>query len=444
MKRVIASLLCCAAALAQPKPPQTRRDVVQPPAPAFYPIEGIAVEGNNLYTQEQILAATGLRPGVPGGKVIFDMARDRLLATGYFTSVGYRFEPAPGGVTYLASFQVTEVPEVLTWRLEDLPVNAAEFERAAKMTNPLFGPRIPANEQVMESCRRLLQNLSAKEGAPLTVVSKIEPEGKDQLSIVFRPSKPRAIIAEVRFKGNQKVASRYLVQAIAPIAIGAPWYEPRFREYLQNHINPVYESHGMLRVQYKDVTTEPSPTVQGLIVNVTVEEGEVYKLTSLDISGADLPGGTLQREMDIRLDEPVNYTAIGKGLERVMARMKDAGYLKVTYTARRKVNDADKTVEVFVTMVPGDQYMFRKLEITGLDLESEPVVRKLWALQPGEPFRLSYPDYFLQRVREDGLFDNLGKTMAQTSIDEKEKQVDVVLNFKGAADPSQRRKRVPN
>ena len=444
MQRVIA-VFAVAWILGGQEPAKPRRDVSQPPGPAFYPIEGLGVEGNKLYTADQIIAATGLRVGAPGGKVLFEAARDRLLATGYFTTVGYRFESAPGQTTYLASFQVEEVPEVYPWRVEDLPVSPEDFERYAKLNNPLFGPKIPATDQALAFHRRLLQDLAAKKGAPAQVVSKIEPEGKDRITIVFRPNTPRATIAEVKFTGNKKIDTRFLLHAISPIAVGAAWYEPRFREYLANQVTPLYESKGLMRVRYPSITTAQSPTVNGLVVTVAIDEGEPFDLKRLEVTGTQLDSDDLQRELQVKLDEPVNMSAVAAGMERVIKRLKNTGYLRAAFTAQRRINDADKTVEVFVRVNTGPQFTFRNLTIQGLDIESEPVIRKLWALKEGEPYRANYPDYFLERVREDGIFDNLGKTTADPKIDESAAAVDVVLTFKGQGPQTGgRRRRTPN
>jgi hypothetical protein len=64
-----------------------------------------------------------------------------------------------------------------------------------------------------------------------------------------------------------------------------------------------------------------------------------------------------------------------------------------------------------------------------LDLNGEAAVKKLWALQQGKPFNGYYPDYFLNRIREDGLFDNLRKTKAVVKVDETSHVVDVTLQF---------------
>ena len=76
--------------------------------------------------------------------------------------------------------------------------------------------------------------------------------------------------------------------------------------------------------------------------------------------------------------------------------------------------------------------MFGKLEIKGLDILTEPEIRKMWGALEGKPFNPEFPDSFLARVRNEGILDNLGKTSSETHIDEASKKVDVTLNFSGS------------
>jgi outer membrane protein insertion porin family len=65
-------------------------------------------------------------------------------------------------------------------------------------------------------------------------------------------------------------------------------------------------------------------------------------------------------------------------------------------------------------------------------------IRRRWGLKPGAPFDVEYPDYFLNRVREDGLFDNLGQTKPSVKVDDKTQTVDVTLAFHGEPKPGRR------
>src|SRR5260221_8899300 len=87
------------------------------PAPGFaqtkagpqrWPIERLTVEGLKNYSLQQALAATGLKTGQFAGRQDFEAARDRLLATGVFDTVGYKFAPAGGLNGYDAALPVIE------------------------------------------------------------------------------------------------------------------------------------------------------------------------------------------------------------------------------------------------------------------------------------------------------------------------------------------------
>src|ERR1700730_9658879 len=70
-----------------------KKDAAPAPAPTKWPIESLRVEGNRNYTADQVLAVARLKVGEVAGKPAFDAARDRLVASGAFETVGYRFEP---------------------------------------------------------------------------------------------------------------------------------------------------------------------------------------------------------------------------------------------------------------------------------------------------------------------------------------------------------------
>ncbi|MGO9892855.1 MAG: hypothetical protein ACLPX8_01395, partial [Bryobacteraceae bacterium] len=49
----------------------------------------------------------------------------------------------------------------------------------------------------------------------------------------------------------------------------------------------------------------------------------------------------------------------------------------------------------------------------------------------GRPFNPDYPDYFLDIVHKEGIFEHLGKTKANVLVDEKTHTAEVGLVFAG-------------
>ena len=113
--------------------------------------------------------------------------------------------------------------------------------------------------------------------------------------------------------------------------------------------------------------------------------------------------------------------------------LRHQGHLTSNVELTRDEDDKNLAINLTYTISPGPVYTFQTLSIQGLDIESEPQIRKLWGEKPGKPFNPDYPDFFLKRVREMGLFDNLGSTRSTFTPEDSNHTVTVNLFFAGAA-----------
>lgn len=415
------------------EPAQGRKQTAKPKAgvaaPVRWPIESLSVEGNQNYSREQILAVAGLKVGQMAGKEEFEAARDRLVSTGAFENVGYRFEPSAGGKGYAASFQVVEIAQVYPFRFERLDAPTAELEEWLRRSDPLFGEKIPATEAVLERYSRTIEEFLAAKGKKETVIGRLTADEPERMVVVFRPAAPLPSVAEVRFTNNQVIPATALQNAIAGVGIGAVYTETRFRQLLDTTIRPLYEARGRIRVAFPKIQTAKAEQVDGLVVTVEVAEGESYELGEVRFQGEGLPEQELRKAGDFKSGDVANFSEIHAGLERISKRLRREGYMRPETRLERHIQDEKKTVDLVVHVNKGPQFLFGKLILKGLDIHSEAAIRRLWAMKPGAPFNADYPDYFLQRIREDGVFDNLGKTKAVQQIDEEKRTVDVTLVF---------------
>ena len=127
-----------------------------------------------------------------------------------------------------------------------------------------------------------------------------------------------------------------------------------------------------------------------------------------------------------------NFDRINDGLEPMRKALRHAGYLEAKAATRRNIEDAKNSRGPDGTIDPGPLFTMGKLEIKGLDLDGEAEINRIWTLKQGTPFNPDYPDFFLNRVREQGMFDNLGATKSDTQIDPKTHVANVTLNFSGS------------
>lgn len=408
-------------------------------APAKWPIVRLVVEGNHTYTALQVLEVAGLKIGQMAGKEEFDAARDRLVATAAFETVGYKFEPGPEQKGYVATFQVTEVEPVYPLRFEALGVPGGELEALLHSQDPLFSAtKLPATKAILDRYVGWLQDYLAAKGKPEKLIARLNPVGTDKFEILFRPARPYPSVAEVTFDGNKGLPQNVLRDAIGGVAVGQPYTEDHFRELLNTGVRPVYEAHGFLRVKFTQIRTEPVKDVDGLKVFVGVDEGPVYQLNKVEIAGpSPVRPDSLLKAGAIKTGETANFDLVNAGLDRMRQVVQRAGFLDAKATAARAIDDAKKTVDLGIHIEPGPQFTMGKLTIVGLDLNGEFEMKRIWSLKDGSPFNPEYPQAFLNSVREQGLFDNLGATKSEVKRNEQDHTADVTLTF-GFAPPPKR------
>ncbi len=400
-----------------------------PPAPTAYPVESLAVEGNHNYTPAQIWAVAGLRQGAKAGKAEFEAARDKLDKTGAFDSVSYRYAPSTDAEGYDVVFEVREVEQVYPVRFTDLPASDAQLRAWLMQKDPLFGQKIPATKQVVDRYVAWISEYLAKQNYREPVAGQLSSDAGEDLALLFRPAKGYPAIAHVVFTNTGDITAGALQTAIYGVAIGVPYTEARMRQLLDNTIRPMYEARGLVRVAFPKIATAPAKDVDGVTVTVQVSPGPPYKLEHVSFTGFDYSRSDWRNLSKLKTDQTANFDDVRAAQERIRADLRRKGYLDARSTMSRGVNDADRTVAIEFQIAPGPLYTLGKLNIVGLDLESEPAIRKMWGIAPGRPFNPEYPDYFLMRVKQDGVFDNLKSTRAETNISAARRIVDVTLYF---------------
>jgi outer membrane protein insertion porin family len=427
MRLILACALAVSLLGAQSRP---ARKPAKPAAAAqtSWPVESIDIEGLHHYTREQVLAVVKLKPGQTATAKDFESARQRLLETGVFESAGMRYGPAPGGKGYVVTFELTEAGPLLPVRFEDLNAPEAKLREALQRADPFFGPKVPGTEAVIS---RYTAALEATLGGT-KVTGKLEPDDNQQLSILFRPAAAPTRVARVRFTGNEAIEGPALENAVNPVAVGMAYREPRLRQILDNQLRPLYEARGRVRFTFPKIETEQEKDVKGLVVTVAVNEGESYSLGDLEVKGSTLTPSEMKKfASGVKAGGVFNIEEVQAAAVKIEKRMQRDGYMHVRSKLDKQIDDKLKKVTVVIHVEPGPLYTYARLDIKGLDILSEPEVRKMWTLQPGQPFDSDYPDHFLTRIREDGVFDNLGETKALIAPDDERRTVAVTLVFKG-------------
>jgi outer membrane protein assembly factor BamA len=405
-------------------------------------LSSLVVTGNEIYSQDTIIAASGLKLGQTVEKADFEKARDRLLATGAFDTVGFEFGPAPGGKGIQGKFEVAEIKQVYPYRFEDLPAAEAEMRDYLKRREPMFADRIPGTRELLARFTKDLNEFAESKNFKDKVVGKLSADKPGELVVVFRPATPSPSIADVRFTGNQVISNAILHNSVGAVAIGVPYSEVRVRELLDSSIRPLYEAKGRMHVTFPKVEVKPAREgIKGVSLSVQVDEGPVYKFGKITIVSAKIPSDELYSITKLKTGDMANFDAVGNAQIAMQKRFHKSGYMEMSSTVDRKLDDAAKTVDLTIRTNSGPQFKMGALNIKGLDLESEPAIRKVWGMKEGSPYDDTYAQGFLKQIQEGGYFDNLRSTRFDDEVNRTTNTVDITLYFVGGADRPERRQK---
>ena len=165
---------------------------------------------------------------------------------------------------------------------------------------------------------------------------------------------------------------------------------------------------------------------------------DIYKLGEVDIKGRTRrEQGTSESR---RLPRPASRELRKDSIRRRRDRAR-LFVARAIIEAKDRLSGRDLTTQktrrsiLTVNVNPGPQFTMGKLTIEGLDVETEPHIRKMFGMKRGQPFNVEYPDYFLARLVADQVMDNLGNTRSSITPNPETKTVDVTLMLEGEKKP---------
>lgn len=103
-------------------------------------------------------------------------------------------------------------------------------------------------------------------------------------------------------------------------------------------------------------------------VSVKVDEGEQYRLGSIQFQGAKLfPANEMRKQFPLQKGELFNVSKFGNGLQDLQKLFADAGYFNVVVVPQPLMNEKSHTVDFLLDVQQGPQYHFGRLILDGIE-----------------------------------------------------------------------------
>ena len=362
------------------------------PAQKRVPPATVRFQGAPQYSQEELLAAVGLKPGTRLNSGEIKTRARQLNDTGLFKEVKFRSD----GRTVV--FTLTPSSQLFPMHLENLPLTPGkELEAKIHERFPLYRSLLPPTGSIVEGICRTFEEMLAAEGAKATVKAALTSGlGPQKLTAVnFAVVAPPVRIGRIQLAGVTPI-----MQAKTSLLVGGQTGNGFDTENtaigLQRAFEDLYHDEGYAAVEVDVARAEPLiVSDQSIDVSyaVTVKEGGIYKLGTID-----LPPGAITTRAEIAKVLSKSPGRSGRQLDLFVLAVHDAysahGYLDCSIALHPSFNEATHIVNYTLEIAPGSQYRLASVKFEGAPEAMAAKLKPAWKMASGDVFDESYLSSF--------------------------------------------------
>ncbi len=391
----------------------------------------VRVEGTVSADPGLVIANSGLVIGknITGEDV--QKAIHRLHALGMFRKIEVLLErEVPDGAFFL--IRVEEYPRIADIEIKgNKKIKKKEIEEA----HSLYRGQVLNPSKIKKATADLLKIYYEKG----YLLAKVEPEIKDStepnkknLLLVISEGK-KVKIDEITFSGNEAFSDGKLRKQLDNThqrSLLGFWHrgvfdKSKFQEDLEK-ISTFYHNNGFRDAEVVRDTIVYSENRKRMNIEIEVKEGGKYYFGNVSFEGnllfrdEELLAQLEFRPSDVYSEEKLQFTTT----ERLGTLYYDRGYI---YSRIEPIllPVGEDTLDVHFSVMEGNQYKVRMINIIGNDKTKEKVIRRECVLYPGETFDVSKLRRSIREITILNYFANIQPDIQQVSDDEVDLYIDV-------------------
>lgn len=392
----------------------------------------IQFKGAPEYSDQELLAAAGLKKGMALSADEMKSHSQKLMDTGVFESVLFKFDGVD--LTY------TVVPSSALYlvRLENLPLTPGkELDAALHDRFPLYHGKVPSEGGMLDGVRGALEEMLAAREIKAAVAATPYANQKlhQETSMSFAITAPQVEVGEIRPEAPTAALDPQATEILAKMT-GSPFNTEGSSKQIETYLGNYYRDKGYLEAEVH-ATPQNDPVIAPEAIRIpfllSVSPGPLYKL-----AGVQLAPGFLVAQADFDRQSHIHPGDIADGQHVtdnwvfLSSQYHNKGYLKAAIHPVPSFDRAQGTVSFIVTAEPGPVYTMGNLTIQNGADDLRAAMLAAWKLPAGAVFNegavLSY--YTLQ-----GTTTPLGRTFASANckykltLNDDTHTVDVVLRL---------------
>ena len=403
------------------------------------PPRAIRFQGAAQYTQDELLAAAGIKAGAHLTAADIKAHAKQLNDTGFFAVV--KFSNDSKGLL----FSLTPASQLFPLHLDNLPLKPRkDLDDKLHASFPLYHGLMPPTGSTVEGIRRTLEEMLAAEGLKATVKASLTSDlGPKKITAMnFMIASPPVRIGQIQLAGVSP-AMRAKVNTLVDGQTGNEFDTENTAIGLKRSFEDLYQDQGYAAVEVDVSQTDP-PIVSGqasdlaieISFSVAIKEGGVYKLGTIDY-----PLNALASRAEVQKFLSKYQAGSGRPLDQFLLAVNDAyharGYLDCSVVSHASFNEATHIVNYGVEIDPGPLYKMGAVHFDGAPDAMAARLTRLWKMAPGDAFDESYVSGFAARAEKQDR--TLSKWMQSVLVtfdvkaDPNTHQVNCIFHFAKAA-----------
>ncbi len=371
-------------------------------------VSSIQVEGNRRVEVETIRSY--FKPG-PGGRLDqaqIDDGLKALIETGLFQDV--RISTSGGRVV------VTVVENPVIGRIA--------FEGNKKIKDDQLSseiqskPRGTLSRPVVQSDAQRIAEIYRRSGRyDVRVNPEIIEQPNNRVDLIFTITEgSKTGVKSVEFIGNNTYSSYRLKDVIKTresnllsFLGGADVYDPDRVEADRDLIRRYYLKHGFADVQVVAALTEYDPERKGFLVTFKIEEGQQYRVATVDFrsSIATLDGNALRSFSRVNVGSLYNAEALEKSVEEMQIEASRRGYAFAIVRPRGDRNFEAHTVSITFAIDEGPRTYIERINLRGNTRTRDYVIRREFDISEGDAYNRALVDRAERRLKNLDFFKSV-------------------------------------
>ncbi|TMJ82489.1 MAG: outer membrane protein assembly factor BamA, partial [Alphaproteobacteria bacterium] len=402
--RVRGGLLAALTMFAMPVAAPLATMLVASPA-AAQNVASIQVEGNRRVEVETIRSY--FKPG-PGGRLDHSQIDDGLKAlieTGLFQDV--KISQAGG--------------RLLVTVVENPVIGRVAFEGNKKVKDEQLAaevqskPRGTLSRPMVQSDAQRIAEIYRRSGRyDVRVNPEIIEQPNNRVDLIFTITEGQKTgVKSVEFIGNSAYSSYRLKDIIKTHEAnllsflgGGDVYDPDRVEADRDLIRRFYLKHGFADVQVVAALTEYDPERKGFLVTFKIEEGQQYRVASVNFASSipTLDGSTFRNFSRVNVGSLYNAEALEKSVEEMQIEASRRGYAFAIVRPRGDRNFEAHTVTITYAIDEGPRTYIERINVRGNTRTRDYVIRREFDLSEGDAYNRALVDRAERRLKNLDFF----------------------------------------